>query len=192
MRAKAPQLFLRLILGAVFIYAAYTKLRQSWLLFALSIDSYQLLPEWAVLALARTLPWFELALGVLLIAGVALRALSVAATAILGLFFSVMLMSYFRGASIDCGCFGVGEALSVKTLAARRRAAYGGAHACGARMAPAGPGFGANPESLRISHTGSLHPRVAVCFKNSVSSSGRETDVRISAYLMPSSTTASA
>jgi hypothetical protein len=76
-----------------------------------------LLPEWAVLALARTLPWFELALGVLLIAGVALRVLSVAATAILGLFFGVMLMSYFRGASIDCGCFGVGEALSVKTLA---------------------------------------------------------------------------
>jgi len=116
MRAKLPQLFLRLILGAVFIYAAYTKLRQSWLLFALSIDSYQLLPEWAVFALARTLPWLELALGVLLIAGVALRYLSVVATAILGLFFAVMLVSYFRGAGIDCGCFGVGEALSVKTL----------------------------------------------------------------------------
>jgi putative oxidoreductase len=116
MRAKLPQLFLRLILGAVFIYAAYTKLRQSWLLFALSIDSYQLLPEWAVFALARTLPWLELVLGVLLIAGVALRFLSVVATAILGLFFTVMLVSYFRGAGIDCGCFGVGEALSVKTL----------------------------------------------------------------------------
>ena len=113
---KALQLFLRLLLGAVFIYAAYTKLRQSWLLFALSIDSYQLLPEWAVFALARTLPWLELALGVLLIAGVALRYLSVVATAILGLFFAVMLVSYFRGAGIDCGCFGVGEALSMKTL----------------------------------------------------------------------------
>ena len=113
---KALQLFLRLLLGAVFIYAAYTKLRQSWLLFALSIDSYQLLPEWAVFALARTLPWLELALGVLLIAGVALRYLSVVATAILGLFFTVMLVSYFRGAGIDCGCFGVGEALSMKTL----------------------------------------------------------------------------
>ncbi len=75
-----------------------------------------MLPEWAVFALARTLPWLELALGVLLIAGVALRYLSVVATAILGLFFTVMLVSYFRGAGIDCGCFGVGEALSVKTL----------------------------------------------------------------------------
>jgi hypothetical protein len=53
-------LALRLLLGAVFVYAAYTKLRQSWLLFALSIDSYQLLPEWAVYAVARTLPAAEL------------------------------------------------------------------------------------------------------------------------------------
>ena len=109
-------LALRLLLGAVFIYAAYTKLRQSWLLFALSIDSYQLLPEWAVFALARTLPWLELALGVLLIAGLWLRYLSIAAAGILGLFFTVMVVSYFRGAGIDCGCFGVGEPLSVKTL----------------------------------------------------------------------------
>lgn len=109
-------LALRLVLGAVFVYAAYTKLRQSWLLFALSIDSYQLLPEWAVFALARTLPWLELALGLLLIAGVWLRYLSIAATGILALFFTVMVVSYFRGAGIDCGCFGVGEPLSLKTL----------------------------------------------------------------------------
>lgn len=109
-------LALRLLLGAVFIYAAYTKLRQSWLLFALSIDSYQLLPEWTVFALARTLPWLELALGVLLIAGLWLRYLSIVAAAVLGAFFSVMVLSYFRGATIDCGCFGVGEPLSARTL----------------------------------------------------------------------------
>lgn len=110
-------LALRLLLGAVFIYAAYTKLRQPWLLFALSIDSYQLLPEWAVLGLARTLPWFELALGVMLMAGTWLRYTSLAADALLTLFFAVMVLSYARGAGIDCGCFGVGEPLSVKTLA---------------------------------------------------------------------------
>jgi len=109
-------LALRLLLGAVFVYAAYTKLRQSWLLFALSIDSYQLLPAWAVFALARTLPWLELALGISLIAGVWLRYLSIAAAGILAMFFTVMVVSYFRGAGIDCGCFGVGEPLSVKTL----------------------------------------------------------------------------
>jgi len=36
---------------------------------------------------------------------------------ILGLFFAVMVVSYFQGAGIDCGCFGVGEPLSWKTLA---------------------------------------------------------------------------
>jgi uncharacterized membrane protein YphA (DoxX/SURF4 family) len=114
---RRAALALRVVLGVVFIYAAYTKLRQSWLLFALSIDSYQLLPEWAVYALARTLPALELTLGVLLIAGVWLRYLSIVAVAILTLFFLVMVVSYFRGAGIDCGCFGVGEPLSAKTLA---------------------------------------------------------------------------
>ena len=108
---------LRLVLGAVFVYAAYTKLRQSWLLFALSIDSYQLLPPWAVETLARTLPWFELALGLLLVAGLWLRYTSIAATAILTLFFCVMVVSYAGGGGIDCGCFGVGEAVSARTLA---------------------------------------------------------------------------
>jgi hypothetical protein len=28
----------------------------------------------------------------------------------------VMVVSYFTGAGIDCGCFGVGEPLSVRTL----------------------------------------------------------------------------
>jgi putative oxidoreductase len=110
-------LALRLVLGAVFVYAAYTKLRQSWLLFALSIDSYQLLPEWAVLAVARTLPWLELTLGALLIIGLWLRYTSLIVSAILTLFFSVMLVSYWRGNGIDCGCFGVGEALTLRTLA---------------------------------------------------------------------------
>jgi putative oxidoreductase len=115
MRARMA-LGLRLLLGTVFIYAAYSKLRQSWLLFALSIDSYQLLPEWAVYAVARTLPWLELALGVLLMAGVWLRYLATVADGILAVFFTMMVVSYFRGAGIDCGCFGVGEALSARTL----------------------------------------------------------------------------
>jgi len=110
------RLALRVVLGVVFLYAAYTKLRQSWLLFALSIDSYQLLPEWAVLALARTLPWLELTLGMLLLLGWKLRYVSIGAAALLALFFSMMLMQYARGAGIDCGCFGVGEALSINTL----------------------------------------------------------------------------
>jgi uncharacterized membrane protein YphA (DoxX/SURF4 family) len=108
---------LRLALAAVFTYAAYSKLSQPWTIFALSVDSYQVLPEWAVLGVARTLPWSELALGLLLAIGIWLRYTSLAAAAVLGLFFVMMLIAYGRGLAIDCGCFGFGEALSVRTLA---------------------------------------------------------------------------
>jgi uncharacterized membrane protein YphA (DoxX/SURF4 family) len=109
-------LLLRVFIGAVFVYAAYTKLRDPWLLFAMSIDAYGVLPQWAVLAVARTLPWFELALGLALISGLLLRYASSAAAALLLVFFTMMAVAYGRGLTIDCGCFGPGEALSAKTL----------------------------------------------------------------------------
>jgi len=116
MSTRRIALVLRIILGCVWLYAAYTKLRQPWLVFAMSIDAYRLLPEWAVLTIARTLPWLELAIGVLLIAGVAMRYVSILGTVILMVFFGVMLSAYTRGLGIDCGCFGLGDALSWKTL----------------------------------------------------------------------------
>ena len=134
MRGSAPlamtrwlMLLGRVALGIVFLYAAYTKLLQvqlspfhiqsrQWTLFALSIDSYQLLPEWAVVAVARTLPWLELLLGLLLIAGYQLPYVAGASSALLLVFFGVMVRSHLKGLGIDCGCFGVGEALSARTL----------------------------------------------------------------------------
>jgi uncharacterized membrane protein YphA (DoxX/SURF4 family) len=107
---------LRVVLGGVWLYAAYTKLRQPWLIFAMSIDGYKLLPEWAVLAVARTLPWIELAVGLLVVTGLALRYASVLGAAILAVFFIAMISAYARGLAIDCGCFGPGDALSKWTL----------------------------------------------------------------------------
>jgi hypothetical protein len=57
-------LVLRVVLGVIFVYAAWVKLREPWALFAMSIDSYQVLPLWAVEQVARVLPWFELLLAV--------------------------------------------------------------------------------------------------------------------------------
>jgi uncharacterized membrane protein YphA (DoxX/SURF4 family) len=109
-------LVLRIILGCVWLYAAYTKFRESWLVFAMSIDAYRMLPQWAVLALARSLPWVELAIGILLVAGLALRYVSIAGAAILSMFFCVMALAHSRGLGIDCGCFGPGDTLSGWTL----------------------------------------------------------------------------
>ncbi|HEY3742957.1 MAG TPA: MauE/DoxX family redox-associated membrane protein [Bryobacteraceae bacterium] len=109
-------LVLRLLLGAIFLYAAYTKLRESYLIFAMSIDSYQILPPDAVLGVARTLPWVELAVGIWLLAGWRIAPAATAATLILAVFFGVMVFTYGKGLQIDCGCFGLGEALTWKTL----------------------------------------------------------------------------
>jgi uncharacterized membrane protein YphA (DoxX/SURF4 family) len=113
---KAAVLILRIALGAIFIYAAYTKLTESWRLFAAGIASYEVLPMWAVELLARTLPWFELLVGLLLIAGRWLRVSSIATSGLLLVFFSLMVRAYFKGMTIECGCFGPGEAISWKTL----------------------------------------------------------------------------
>jgi len=109
-------LLLRIAIGGIFVYAAWTKLREPASLFAISIDGYHVLPEWAVLPLARMLPWLELLLGLVLIAGFWRRVSTVAASALLALFFSLMVRAYVRGEAIDCGCFGPGEAISPITL----------------------------------------------------------------------------
>src|SRR2546422_241463 len=111
------RLVLRLLLAAVFLYAAWSKLRQPWLLFAISIDSYHVLPEWAALLVARALPWMELLLGLALAFGYALPYVALITSVQLLVFFSVMLRAYAKGLGIDCGCFGVGEALTARTLA---------------------------------------------------------------------------
>jgi uncharacterized membrane protein YphA (DoxX/SURF4 family) len=116
-----PRLLLtlgRVLLGAVFLYAAFSKLRQpSYILFAMAIHSYHLAPEWAELALARALPWLELALGLALLSGIMLRYTAAAASVLLAIFFGVMTRSYLAGQQINCGCFGIGEALTARTLA---------------------------------------------------------------------------
>ncbi len=107
----------RLGLGAVFLYSAWTKLQQPWMIFAMSVDSYKILPMSGVELVARGLPWFELALGLLLWIGWGLRWTAACATLLLGFFFSAMLRAHFNHLEIDCGCFGIGEKLDGRRIA---------------------------------------------------------------------------
>jgi uncharacterized membrane protein YphA (DoxX/SURF4 family) len=109
----------RVLLGGVFVYAAYTKLRTSFLLFAMAIDAYKVMPEWMAVAAAHVLPWVELAIGVALIVGIWRRSTATAATALLAVFFTAMVHAYQPDAKegqISCGCFGLGEPISSRTL----------------------------------------------------------------------------
>jgi uncharacterized membrane protein YphA (DoxX/SURF4 family) len=114
----------RVALGVIFIYAAYTKLHFNggWhfgdyhFFFGMVISSYNILPIGAVEWAARILPWFELLLGVLLIAGVGLRWTGLLASALLILFIGAMTRAYMNGLEIMCGCFGNNEKLGPLTL----------------------------------------------------------------------------
>jgi uncharacterized membrane protein YphA (DoxX/SURF4 family) len=114
--ARLFVLVARLVLGAVFVYAAYMKLRDPWELFAMSINSYDVLPLAMAETAARVIPWLELALGVMLISGLWLRISGTILSLILLTFFSLMVRAYAKGMQINCGCFGPGEIISLKTL----------------------------------------------------------------------------
>jgi uncharacterized membrane protein YphA (DoxX/SURF4 family) len=114
----------RLALGLIFVYAAYAKLhfegewhlRDYHFFFAMAIDSYKMLPISAVQLLARVLPWFELALGALLIAGVAVRWIGLITSGLLLVFIGAMTRAKILGLEINCGCFGNNEKLGTATL----------------------------------------------------------------------------
>lgn len=106
----------RLALAVVFLWAGIAKLLEPWMLFAMQMDAMHVFPDASITFLARTLPWFEVAIGVLLAGGVKLRYVASAATAVLLIFFAIVTILYLRGFQGDCGCFGVGEQLGPKTL----------------------------------------------------------------------------
>lgn len=123
-RWRIPLLVGRLALAAIFLFAAYAKLkpqtdvpwsiasiRTSLSMFAMQVDSFQLLPETAVNAVAHLLPPFELLLGIWLLSGIALRYSALVTTILLGGFFAVVVRSYMAGLEINCGCFGPGQKL---------------------------------------------------------------------------------
>ncbi|MBI3894638.1 MAG: DoxX family membrane protein [Acidobacteria bacterium] len=106
----------RLVLGTLFIYAGYTKLRNPFL-FEMAVDSYRLLPATGVILVARSLPWLEVALGGLLISGWKLRYAAAFTALLLGGFLGAMAVAYAGGVEANCGCFSMEERISPLTLA---------------------------------------------------------------------------
>ena len=107
---------LRVVLGGIFIYAGYVKLAEPWQLFAAGIADYEVVPMWAAKFLAHTLPWFEVLIGLLLIAGRWFRASTVSTSLLLLVFFSLMVRAFAGCKEFNCGCFGPNELISWKTL----------------------------------------------------------------------------
>jgi len=103
-------------LGALFIYAGYAKLQNPFM-FEMAVDGYQLLPPTGVIVVAHGLPWLEVALGLVLWTGWKLPYTATFTTLLLGVFLTMMAITYSRGIEAQCGCFGTGELISARTLA---------------------------------------------------------------------------
>ncbi len=108
----------RFALAGIFIYAGAVKMYPAIQrdFFMMDLSTYQLLPEWAIVFIAYALPPFEVLLGLLLLSGWKLRYTSAASALLLLGFMGVMLFTYLRGVSANCGCFGDGEPISPWTL----------------------------------------------------------------------------
>jgi hypothetical protein len=89
-------------LGILFLRSGVAKLRQPDVV--ATIEDYHVLPKVLVGPSAASLPWFELSLGFVLLAGV-LSAIALWVTAaVLGLFAGAMAINVVRGRRIECGC----------------------------------------------------------------------------------------
>lgn len=97
----------RLVVGGVWIVAGLLKL-PDLPSSVRAVRAYQLLPEAIVPAVGYALPIVEVAVGILLVVGLLVRA-SAVVSAVLFLAFIIGISSaWSRGLQIDCGCFGGG------------------------------------------------------------------------------------
>lgn len=74
----------------------------------LAVRAYQLFPYGLADTIAAVLPYLELGLAVLLLAGLATRLAAVLSIVLLVAFIAGVISAAARGLSIDCGCFGGG------------------------------------------------------------------------------------
>jgi uncharacterized membrane protein YphA (DoxX/SURF4 family) len=123
----------RLLLGGIFVYAGYAKLtypnHNLWpyfmlkfsvsanlSTFAFQVESYKVLSASGSAFVAHTLPYVEIALGLLLLIGWKFRIWAAAVTAILAGFLALVTRAYLLHMDINCGCFGTPEPLTIMTV----------------------------------------------------------------------------
>jgi uncharacterized membrane protein YphA (DoxX/SURF4 family) len=123
----------RLMLGGIFVYAGYSKLfypnRNFWpwfflkfsismniSQFAAQVEAFKLLSPAGVQFVAHTLPFTEIALGLLVLIGWRLRIWAPLLTLIMLGFFGVVLRAYLLHMDINCGCFATPEPIDLKKI----------------------------------------------------------------------------
>ncbi|GMV38356.1 MAG: hypothetical protein AMXMBFR64_00720 [Myxococcales bacterium] len=94
----------RLLLGAVFLYAAWYKITDLPG-FAANINNYGMVPIGLLPLFATVLAGVEVVTGLALVTGVWRKGAALVVSAMLLMFIVAIGVAYARGKSIDCGCF---------------------------------------------------------------------------------------
>ena len=101
-------IFLRVILGGIFVYAGTIKVGNPQA-FADSIATFQLLPPQLINLVALGLPVFEILVGGMLVFEICQRQAAFALLGLMIVFVIFLFQAIARGLEIDCGCFGSGQ-----------------------------------------------------------------------------------
>ena len=97
----------RLVLGGVLLVAGVLKAMDPQSSVT-AVRAYELLPAALATVVGWGLPFAEIAMGLLLLAGIATRVVAAATAVLLVVFMFAVASAAARGLSIDCGCFGGG------------------------------------------------------------------------------------
>ncbi len=97
-------------LAAVFLIAGVGKVGDL-AASARAVNAYRLLPYEVARVVGTVQPFVEIALGLLLLAGVAVRLSAGIAAVLLVVFIGGIVSAWARGLRIDCGCFSAGGEL---------------------------------------------------------------------------------
>ncbi|MGA5303940.1 MauE/DoxX family redox-associated membrane protein [Nucisporomicrobium flavum] len=76
-----------------------------------AVNAYQIFPYEGAKVIGAAQPFLEIALGLLLLAGLAVRLSAGISAALLVIFIAGIVSAWVRGLQIDCGCFSTGGAL---------------------------------------------------------------------------------
>ena len=106
----------RIVLGALFIWAAVTKL-PDMAGFAQDVANYRIVPAALVPFVASAVVGIELLGGIALVAGVMERAAAAVIACLLVAFIAFLSQALLRGIDLRCGCFGGDEPASWWTVA---------------------------------------------------------------------------
>ncbi|WP_261575219.1 MauE/DoxX family redox-associated membrane protein [Frankia gtarii] len=102
---------LRLALGAVWLVAGLLKVNDPDGMLR-SVRAFRILPEALVQPVAYSVPFLEIALGVLLIVGLAVRVTALLSALMFAVYIAAIASAAARGLRIDCGCFSSGGDLT--------------------------------------------------------------------------------